>query len=102
MDAMSKIHIGEAIRQKVKERGLHVTDFADAIYCTRANIYAIFKRKSIDIEQLKRISEVLNFDFLAIYSTPQPKYLVLLEVDEQSLQKFASDKSVILIKKIAE
>ncbi|GHT26898.1 hypothetical protein AGMMS4957_22300 [Bacteroidia bacterium] len=99
---MSEIHIGEAIRQKVKERGLHVTDFAAAIHCNRTNIYALFKRKSIDIEHLKRISEILNFDFLAIYRAPQPKYLVLLEVDEQSLQKIASDKSILLIKKIAE
>ncbi|GHT05855.1 hypothetical protein AGMMS49525_13590 [Bacteroidia bacterium] len=97
-----EIHIGKAIRQKVKERGLHVTDFADAIHCNRTNVYNLFKRKSIDTEQLKLISEILNFDFFAIYSIPQSKYLVLLEVDEQRLQDFSGDKSLIFIKKVAE
>ena len=37
---------------------------AKAIYCEKSNIYKLFRRESIGIDQLMRISEVMNHDFL--------------------------------------
>jgi transcriptional regulator with XRE-family HTH domain len=102
---MKNIHIGKAIKQKVKERGLRVTDFANAIHCNRTNVYDIFNRKSIDIEQLILISKVLEYDFISgIYFNriSSKKYLVLLEVDEQQLQNFSANPSLKVITQLSE
>jgi transcriptional regulator with XRE-family HTH domain len=102
---MKNIHIGEMIKQKRKENGMTVTAFAKAIHRTRTDAYSIFKRESIDIELLTKISEVLNYDFVAKYSPQQETYLVIVEVDEQKLNKlksFLGDISLILVKKIVK
>jgi predicted transcriptional regulator len=102
---MKNIHIGKAIKQKVKERGLRVVDFANAIHCNRTNVYDIFSRKSIDVEQLILISKVLEHDFISeIYFNRilSKRYLVLLEVSEQQLQDFAANPSFKIIKQLSE
>jgi transcriptional regulator with XRE-family HTH domain len=101
---MKNIHIGKAIKQKVQEHGLRVADFANAIHCNRTNVYDIFNRKSIDVEQLILISKVLEYDFISeVYFnhiSPQ-KYLILLEVDEQQLQVLAGNPSIKIIKQLS-
>ena len=47
---MENIHIGSLIYKKVKEKGMRITDFANALHYCRMNVYSIFKRKSIDSE----------------------------------------------------
>jgi plasmid maintenance system antidote protein VapI len=92
--------IGEAIKQKMQERGLRVCDFAKAIHCNRTNVYSIFTRKSIAIEQLLRISKVLNYDFVSEYclqNEKPKKHLIVAEVDEQQLCDLLSGKSIHLI-----
>jgi plasmid maintenance system antidote protein VapI len=61
------VHIGEVIRQKVKERGLSVVDFANAIHCTRSHVYTIYGRKNMDVEQLMLISKALGYDLISEY-----------------------------------
>jgi transcriptional regulator with XRE-family HTH domain len=81
---MNKVHIGEAIKQKVKERGFKVAEFADRLHCDRTNVYAIFHRENIDMELLMRISHILEYSFIEeLYQCRQKKYLIVLEVDEQ-------------------
>jgi transcriptional regulator with XRE-family HTH domain len=41
--------------------------FAKAIHCSRTNVYHIFNAKSIDIDKLILISNVLNYNFLDEY-----------------------------------
>ena len=62
------MHIGSLIRQKVDEKGITIVRFADQLACTRANVYKIFSKKSIDTDTLLRISMILEFDFFEIYS----------------------------------
>lgn len=98
---MKDIHIGQAIKQKVKERGIRVTDFANAIHCDRTNVYSLFKRKSIDIEQLIFISNVLEYNFieeLYFEKRPAKKYLLLIEVDENQLRELPANISLKIIK----
>ncbi len=64
MDRLKNIHIGKIIKEKLKERKISVAEFARQINCERATVYYIFTQKSIDIERLIRISEVLKYDFI--------------------------------------
>ncbi|GHU66682.1 hypothetical protein FACS189413_00100 [Bacteroidia bacterium] len=54
---MSYSHIGQAIKEKVAERGLKIADFARLIHCSRSNVYYIFKCKSMNCELLRLISD---------------------------------------------
>ncbi|MFA5660844.1 MAG: hypothetical protein WC923_00890, partial [Bacteroidales bacterium] len=58
---------------KVKESHLSVSQFASLISRSRTTIYDIFNRKSIDIDLLLTISEVLDYDFLTEIYVPQRK-----------------------------
>ncbi len=59
-------HIGQLIREELKQQGRTITWFAKAINCDRTNIYNIFARESIDTNLLTRISKALNKDFFEI------------------------------------
>ena len=60
---MEKRTIGQLIKEEVYKQNLLITDFAKDICCERANVYKIFDRNTMDIEQLARISKVLNKNF---------------------------------------
>lgn len=64
MKARKDVHIGSEIARVVREKGMSITEFAGRICCHRKNVYDIFTRKSIDIDRLIRISEVLDYDFI--------------------------------------
>jgi plasmid maintenance system antidote protein VapI len=64
---MEDIHLGSLVKRKMKERGISINEFAEAIHCDRTNVYNIFKRKSMDIHLIVRISNALNYDFLQYY-----------------------------------
>ncbi len=59
------IYIGRIIQQKVDERGMSYAEFARQIHCARTSLYTIFNSKSIDIERLLLISDVLQYDFIS-------------------------------------
>ena len=59
------IYIGHIIQAKVDEKGMSYADFARSIHCARTSLYHLFESKSIDVERLLLISEVLDFDFIA-------------------------------------
>jgi transcriptional regulator with XRE-family HTH domain len=100
------IHIGEIIYQKVKERGMTVSEFAKAIHCNRSRIYtSVFHCHSIDIERLILISGVLHHDFIAEFYQQRPskkKYLILLEVSELQLQQFLSNPALKGVHQVCE
>ena len=59
-------HIGQLIRDELKQQGRTVTWLAKTINCDRTNIYNIFARESIDTNLLTRISKALNRNFFEI------------------------------------
>lgn len=69
-----EIFIGKLIQEKVIESGLSYAEFARRIYCTRSNVYRIFESKSIDIERLLLISDVLHFDFIHEIYLPHSEF----------------------------
>ena len=61
---MKDVHIGNLIQEELTRQGRTVNWFAKGIYCEKSNVYKMFKRKSIDMAQLMKISEVLSHNFL--------------------------------------
>lgn len=61
---MKDVHIGQIIFEEMKRQGRSAGWLAEQIFCEKSNIYKLFRRKSIDLYQLMRISEVLNHNFL--------------------------------------
>ena len=57
------MHIGKLIHLNLLKKGMTVTQFASALYCTRANVYKIFNKESIDTRMLERISTILEYNF---------------------------------------
>ncbi len=55
--------VGKHIEEVLRKQGKSATWLATQIPCERTNVYNIFKRKSLDVRLLMRISEVLNYDF---------------------------------------
>lgn len=61
---MKDVYIGQMIQKELIHQGRTVNWFAKEIFCEKSNIYKLFRRKSIDLAQLMKISEVLNHNFL--------------------------------------
>lgn len=61
---MKQVHIGQMIHEELRKQGRTVTWFAKEIYCEKSNIYKLFRRESIELAQLMKISVVLNHNFL--------------------------------------
>ena len=55
--------IGQIIEERVRLQNMDVTEFAKKIGVERSNAYNIFKRESIDTNLLKKIGQILNYDF---------------------------------------
>lgn len=69
------IYIGRIIKKVLKEQGLHVTDFAKQINCSRRNAYVIFNKPTIDTGMLLRISRVLKHNFFMYFAAdPEMKF----------------------------
>ncbi|MDL2241650.1 helix-turn-helix domain-containing protein [Bacteroidales bacterium OttesenSCG-928-L03] len=90
---MKDIHIGSIIKQKLRESELSPKEFAELINCDRTTVYDIFKRKSIDVERLIKISQVLNYNFIEEIYFKQNKVTILsqtvylaFEIDKASLK----------------
>ena len=69
-----KRHIGRLIKEKVKNSKYSITEFAKEINCSRRNVYAIFERESVDTELLKKIGNVLEYNFFQYYIPELQKY----------------------------
>lgn len=55
--------IGQLIKERIDAQNLKVTEFARMIGTERSNVYDIFERESIDTGLLKKIGQVLHYDF---------------------------------------
>ena len=58
------LHVGHLIQAELERQGRSASWLAKSIYCERSNIYKLFNRESIGIDQLLRISEAMDHDFL--------------------------------------
>lgn len=60
---VQKSFIGKLIEDEVNRQQMSKKEFAEKICCSRKNVYDIFKKSSIHLDQLARISRVLNRNF---------------------------------------
>lgn len=61
------MHIGNILRERLKEDGRSVVWLARELGCHRTNVYNLFEKYSIDTQQLQRISVVMGFNFFDLY-----------------------------------
>ena len=97
---MEAIHIGDIIKKKVEEKGMTIMDFADALHCSRNNVYSIFSRKTIDFQLLLKIAEILGWDLLAEYYPNdhfRHKYITLIEIDDLKMKEIQSDSQITIL-----
>ena len=64
MATQQKLHIGQMIKAVFDESGLSVAELARRIHTARSNVYFIFERSSIDMEQLLDLCDALDHNFL--------------------------------------
>lgn len=103
-----RIHIGQLIKEVFDEKGISVAEFARRINCARPNVYSIFERYDIGVEQLLDISEALEHNFLddvqissGMDSRLQTKQLhVSLNLEAFSAEK--AERITDLVKELAE
>ena len=60
-------HIGRKIQSVFNQSGLTVSQFARLLEIQRTRIYGIFNSKTLDIDLICKISDVLHYDFIAEY-----------------------------------
>lgn len=61
----NKKYIGQLIKEEVGRQQIPIVEFAEKIKCGRTNVYKIFEKSSIHLDQLATISKVLNRNFFA-------------------------------------
>ncbi len=57
------MNIGEQIEAILRKQGKSAAWLATQIPCERTNVYNIFRRKSLDVRLLMKISQILEYDF---------------------------------------
>lgn len=58
------IHIGKMVEAELKASGKSYAQFARELNIDRTTVYSLLKSKSIDIERLIKICQILNVDLL--------------------------------------
>ena len=67
------MHIGNRIKEVLKERGMTVTEFSQSLSCNRQNVYKIFDKHDINTDLLMHISIILDHDFFGEISEESRK-----------------------------
>lgn len=62
-----EIHIGRLIGERIKEVGMTKAEFGRRINTSRQNVNTLLRKESLDTLVLRKISQVLNYDFFRLY-----------------------------------
>ena len=92
------IHIGQKIREIFETKGISVVEFAKRINTSRENVYGIFKRKTIDVELLFHISEVLEYNFFQ--DCLNPSFSLYPQIDNLERKLEMAEKEIAYLKQI--
>lgn len=105
--------IGEIIKERLEAENINVTKFATLIERERTNVYNIFKRESIDTDLLKKIGQVLNYDFFQHFIEPntiekikysnsskKTKVLIELELTDDEIKNIDLEDKALKVLKI--
>ncbi|MEI6062603.1 MAG: hypothetical protein WCR72_18010 [Bacteroidota bacterium] len=102
--------IGEIIEEHVRLSKIDIVEFARAINKERSNVYNIFKRESIDTDLLKKIGQVLKYDFFQDFleddtiqkikvseTVKKAKVLIEIEISEDEKMRIGFEKKILEI-----
>lgn len=93
-------HIGSKIKEVVKERQYSVGNLATTLGLHIGSISRIYAYKSIQTDQLKKISIYLKYDFFALYSTELDIKKVVVDTTSATEKLlFKSEEEVAALKK---
>ena len=91
------VHIGEKIKQRATELRIGPTELGKLIFTSKQNVSGIYKRKSIDVGALHKISQALNYDFFQYYRIESNSNSALpsdMAKEDASIYKKLDKKSV--------
>lgn len=98
----NNVHIGHLIKSVFDESGMSVSELARQLHCERTNVYTIFKRRTVDVELLAMLSEILNHNFLddamrlyGLTATFSPKLNLNISLDGLTTEKMQHLAEVI-------
>ncbi|RZK18291.1 MAG: hypothetical protein EOO86_10610 [Pedobacter sp.] len=60
---LMKMHLGDIIKEKAKERQKSIPDIADYLATGTRNLYKILKENNLKVDELLKISQFLNYNF---------------------------------------
>ena len=81
------IHIGKIIHELIKKRGFKAKVVAKAINISESSIYKIYRRQTIDIDKLIKLSQFLDTNLFVHYLSEEPlKSMVSKEAEKLSTQ----------------
>lgn len=87
-------NIGQIIETVFNESGMTVSELARQLHCERTNVYTIFKRRTVDVELLAKLSIALNHNFfddaMTLYgltSLSCPKLNISINLDGFTIEK---------------
>lgn len=83
--------LGDLINCELRKSGLSVQEFANRISQTRGNIYKIIGKGNLDVELLRKISQVLNHNFFEDVA----RNLELVNYEEETCEEREREKAIV-------
>ncbi|MDA3912256.1 MAG: hypothetical protein PF448_12960 [Bacteroidales bacterium] len=97
------IQIGEILHSDYQRSGMQAQVYADKLGITRANLYSIFRRNSIDTHQLLQFSLRTGTNFFKVFNEFLRNENPALFVEEDSVEsKRAPKRSVMIEVEVSE
>ena len=84
--AKNTLHIGSLIESKIRQRGITYAEFARRLNCNRTTVYNIVRSSSIDTERLRKISQILGYDFIRKMQRPEEEECVEFDLPEDMIK----------------
>jgi hypothetical protein len=91
---MSKVHIGNKIKEVLKKSPYRHSEFAAMINMSRDGVYKIFEKESVATDLLQKVSQVLKHDFFVYYQSDlnlvnenKPKYGYAAQEDLEEITR---------------
>lgn len=105
MNEEKKIHIGKLIKEKLSERKITCAEFARQLCLDRSSVYNIFSKETLDVERLKTIGEILDFDFLSNYYQPKSRKHAMnasITLDDSTIRALQKGETIHLTLRLSK
>jgi AcrR family transcriptional regulator len=68
-------HQGEIVQEAIKNSGISITRIVEELGITRPTIYRKFKDDTLDAKFVRRIGEIIDYDFTQNFTLPEQSSL---------------------------